>query len=240
MSLSTDRNSTGSEMNASHTESGYLTDSVMSGKDTDSLTCTESQTSASDITPSGENLMTFSESSSSTSLLSPDGDVTVREQLSECKTESDSQEQNLDKPHTESDRITQLQSLASLDLNDASKEMSAIDDIFATNFASSPNGNIPLQNQNVWNDTSVSNSRTIEADKSERTERKRSKSSAFPMARQKEGVNITEELLSKSLPHGKVVRRDTGLIEFIADDLQEKIRRSSPMSKTGQKYTFCF
>ncbi|XP_050391024.1 uncharacterized protein LOC126810100 isoform X1 [Patella vulgata] len=41
-----------------------------------------------------------------------------------------------------------------------------------------------------------------------------------------------QESLSKSLPQGTILRKGD-MIEFIADDLQEKIRRSSPMSKTG-------
>ena len=66
----------------------------------------------------------------------------------------------------------------------------------------------------------------------ERMERKRSKSSGFPIPRVKEGVDISDEGLSKSLPHGMIMRKGD-MIEFIADDLQEMIRRSSPMSKTG-------
>ncbi|XP_033744876.1 uncharacterized protein DDB_G0284127-like [Pecten maximus] len=43
--------------------------------------------------------------------------------------------------------------------------------------------------------------------------------------------NIEETLLSKSMPQGTIVRKGE-MIEFIADDLQEKIRRSSPLTKT--------
>lgn len=216
------------DMTVSNTESGYLTDSVTSSKDTDSTACVdgaEKQTLNAKPLNNCENLMTFSDSSSSASLLSPDGDITIKEQFSCNKSDPD---ETTDSSKAENSRIKQLESLASLDLNDVSQDMSSIDDIFTTNFASSPNGNIPAQAQSESNSESGQTSREKNVEG-----RKRSKSSAFPIARQKEGVNITEELLSKSLPHGKVVRRDTGLIEFIADDLQEKIRRSSPMSKTG-------
>lgn len=43
--------------------------------------------------------------------------------------------------------------------------------------------------------------------------------------------NIEETMLSKSMPQGTIVRKGE-MIEFIADDLQEKIRRSSPLTKT--------
>ncbi|XP_021371044.1 uncharacterized protein DDB_G0284127-like [Mizuhopecten yessoensis] len=43
--------------------------------------------------------------------------------------------------------------------------------------------------------------------------------------------NIEETMLSKSMPHGTIVRKGE-MIEFIAEDLQEKIRRSSPLTKT--------
>jgi len=217
-------------MAVSNTESGYLTDSVTSSKSPDTAVGAEGvefQKVGNSVRMSDngkDNLMTFSDSSSSTSLLTPDGDVTVKEQIINSKSDTvDTSDSSI----AETDRIKQLESLASLDLNDVSKDMSSIDDIFATNFASSPNGNIPVQNHS---EASAKNVRSTN-EKSEG--RKRSKSSAFPIVKQKEGVNITEELLSKSLPHGRVLRRDTGLIEFIADDLQEKIRRSSPMSKTG-------
>lgn len=228
MSGSGNRNGALGNMAVSNAESGYLTDSVTSSRDADSTECVdelEQQTRGNNSTNDCENLMTFSDSSSSASLLSPDGDVTIKEQIPSDKSDP---RQTTDCTVTENNRIKQLESLASLDLNDVSQDKSSIDDIFTTNFASSPNGNIPAQAKTEASYESVQNSHEKSGEG-----RKRSKSSAFPIARQKEGVHITEELLSKSLPHGKVVRRDTGLIEFIADDLQEKIRRSSPMSKTG-------
>lgn len=44
--------------------------------------------------------------------------------------------------------------------------------------------------------------------------------------------NIEETMLSKSMPHGVVMKKGE-LFEFVADDLQEKIRQSSPLPKTG-------
>lgn len=40
-----------------------------------------------------------------------------------------------------------------------------------------------------------------------------------------------DDVMSRSLPHGTIMRKGD-LIEFVADDLQEKIKRSSPMSRT--------
>ena len=45
--------------------------------------------------------------------------------------------------------------------------------------------------------------------------------------------NIEETMLSKSMPHGTIINRQGDMFEFVADDLQEKIRRSSPLTKTG-------
>ncbi|XP_045164978.1 dentin sialophosphoprotein-like [Mercenaria mercenaria] len=136
-------------------------------------------------------------------------------------------------------RIEQLDSLARMSLNCDRKDLMSIDDIIATNF-------VPVRPERLIMNSEISGSRGrsqsealesytdsfhLSCDKTDG--RKRSKSSGFPIPRQKEGVLISEDMLSKSLPHGKVVRSDSGLIEFIADDLQEKIRRSSPMSKTA-------
>lgn len=43
--------------------------------------------------------------------------------------------------------------------------------------------------------------------------------------------NIEETMLSKSMPQGVVIKKGE-LFEFVADDLQEKIRQSSPLPKT--------
>lgn len=45
--------------------------------------------------------------------------------------------------------------------------------------------------------------------------------------------NIEETMLSKSMPQGVVIKKGE-LFEFVADDLQEKIRQSSPLPKTGK------
>ncbi|XP_046342661.2 uncharacterized protein LOC124123531 [Haliotis rufescens] len=48
--------------------------------------------------------------------------------------------------------------------------------------------------------------------------------------RRRDGLG-SDEYLSKSLPHGTIMRKGE-MIEFVAEDLQEKIRRSSPLSRT--------
>lgn len=66
-------------------------------------------------------------------------------------------------------------------------------------------------------------------------ERDHHRSSSLAMAippREKENL---EENLSKSLPQGVIMKKGD-LIEFVADDLQEKIRRSSPMARTGNLF----
>ena len=42
-----------------------------------------------------------------------------------------------------------------------------------------------------------------------------------------------DDLMSTSLPHGTILRKGD-MIEFVADDLTEKIKRSSPMSRAGE------
>lgn len=58
----------------------------------------------------------------------------------------------------------------------------------------------------------------------------------IPIRKDPEFENIEETMLSKSMPQGTIVRKGE-MIEFMADDLQEKIRRSSPLTKTGIKST---
>lgn len=53
----------------------------------------------------------------------------------------------------------------------------------------------------------------------------------IPMRRDSEFENIEETMLSKSMPPGTVVKKGD-MIEFVADDLQEMIKRSSPMTQT--------
>ncbi|XP_060592458.1 uncharacterized protein LOC132747153, partial [Ruditapes philippinarum] len=126
-----------------------------------------------------------------------------------------------------------------MNLNCDTNDLMSIDNIIATNFAPPRPESLLMQSgtrgrsQSEVCETYIDKfnlpcDSDIKADS-----RKRNKSSGFPIPRQKEGVMISEDMLSKSLPHGKVVKSDSGLIEFIADDLQEKIRRSSPMSKTA-------
>lgn len=247
-----DRVSKNGGMNVSHTESGYLTDSVISRERHCSHNSVGSNNSEQDVTPCAENLITFSTSSSNagsslTSPLSPDSEVTLDTDNSNSQiSDPDDHVGQVNKIYNEcteiineTARIEQLESLARIDLNCDKKD---INDIFATNFA-------PVRPENLVFDgegngaRGRSQSEALDSltgmfyhngDKGD--SRKRSKSSGFPIPRQKEGVAISEDMLSKSLPHGKVVKSDSGLIEFIADDLQEKIRMSSPMSKTGK---FC-
>ena len=258
---------TGNGMIVSHTESGYLTDSVISReKESTQDSSAGSHTSNSseqDITPCAENLITFSTSSSN--MTSP---VSPYSEEASIDTEN-SVSRNTDQIYFDSDdtssgpedhagqvnkifdectaiidqksRIEQLDidSLARMNLNCDRNDLMNIDDIIATNFApprpeslvmqSGTRGRSQSEAMETYGDKFYMLS---DSDKSD--SRKRSKSSGFPIPRQKEGVMISEDMLSKSLPHGKVVKSDSGLIEFIADDLQEKIRRSSPMSKTGK------
>lgn len=247
-------------MNVSHTESGYLTDSVIS-RDKDCAHNSEgSNNSEQDITPCAENLITFSTSSSNTvssdtSPVSPDQNASLGTDSSasyhtdkasgdsdQSSTAQDDHEGQVNKIYNEcteiinkTARMEQLDSLAKINLKCKRED---IDDIFATNFAPVRPESLVFQGETSGvrgrSQSDVLESLTeknhFHGDHSD--SRKRSKSSGFPIPKQKEGVVISEDLLSKSLPHGKVVKSDSGLIEFIADDLQEKIRMSSPMSKT--------
>ncbi|KAH3816649.1 hypothetical protein DPMN_118169 [Dreissena polymorpha] len=216
----------------SHGESGYLTDSMISGYEKTTLGSDTSSKSEADITPCGENLMVFSDSSSNNSLISPEktiGDAqegSLAESSSSTYTNSESDKL---------DRFGQMAIMASIGIND----IESLDKIISSNsiparpesltFTNNDNGDSGIAKTRSYNDygdsPSMSNSEG----------RKRSKSSAFPIPRLKEGVHISEELLSKSLPHGKVIQLQTGMIEFIADDLIEKIKMSSPMSKTASE-----
>lgn len=66
-------------------------------------------------------------------------------------------------------------------------------------------------------------------------ERDHHRSSSLAMAIPLREKDNLEENLSKSLPQGVILKKGD-LIEFVADDLQEKIRRSSPMARTGKLY----
>lgn len=238
-------------LNVSHTESGYLTDSIIS-RDTNSVQGSSSSNTNSEqeITPVAENLITFSTSSScaTSSVTSPISDYeyqasgymdaqTSADSENQTSPDSDDHEGQVNKIFDEcteiinkKSRIEQLDSLAKLSLNGDRQDLTNISNIIATN-------STPLRPESlVFPDHTGrgrSRSEACDSNVDKSDSRKRSKSSAFPIPKLKEGVCITEEMLSKSLPHGKVAKSSSGLIEFIADDLQEKIRMSSPLSKTG-------
>jgi hypothetical protein len=230
----------------SHTESGYLTDSVSHAKKESIGTSVGSSGSDLVVTPCAEDLITFSNSSSNvtssvTTPDSPDWDSSPNSDQASSDTDQASGDfDHADRVNkifeectdiiNQTSRIEQLDSLARMNLDCDRKNVSNIDDIFATNCFNGRPDSLSF-NQEVF--ASI----TDKIHCNEKSDsRKRSKSSAFPIPRQKEGVHISEEMLSKSLPHGKIVKSDSGLIEFIADDLQEKIRRSSPLSKTGEGF----
>lgn len=58
----------------------------------------------------------------------------------------------------------------------------------------------------------------------------------IPVRTDPEFMNLEETMLSKSMPHGTVIRKGD-MIEFVADDLQEMIKRSSPLTQTGSSTT---
>lgn len=58
----------------------------------------------------------------------------------------------------------------------------------------------------------------------------------IPLRRDSEFENIEETMLSKSMPHGTVTRKGD-MIEFVVDDLQEMIKRSSPLTQTASSAT---
>lgn len=65
-----------------------------------------------------------------------------------------------------------------------------------------------------------------------RHQRTRSEAIDIQGVRVRGDLGYGDDMLSKSLPHGTIMRKGD-LIEFVADDLQEKIKRSSPMSNAG-------
>ncbi|XP_052781352.1 BLOC-1-related complex subunit 6-like [Mya arenaria] len=215
------------KMEVSGTESGYLTDSFIMGKEKNGLQDSSGEpasNSENDITPCAENLMAFSDSSGTAS---PQNSETGN--LS-CNGTSQNYEGS-----EESNRNGDLHSLPSLDIN----ELKTIDEIFTSNFSLNRPESLPIKEKDnsankCRSKSDIHSGSVMDSDHASEG-RKRSKSSGFPIPKQKEGVLISEELLSKSLPHGKVVKRETGMIEFIADDLQEMIRMSSPISKTASE-----
>lgn len=219
-------------MFTSHAESGYLTDSMTSNVSRERQTSISSEldrtpgretgpcsSSETDTTPCGESLISFEEQ--------------VFKQKDQ-KAHIVDIETSLEEEH--------LEALARLDL---SRKQDIKDNIFASSITSSSRPNVlyfdgkQTRSQSDY-DVNVSHvkhaySKGQSVDEKVSDSRKRSKSSGFPIPRVKEGVHITDDSLSKSLPHGQFMRKDTGMIEFIADDVEEMIRRSSPMSQSTCK-----
>ena len=244
-SVSADSMSTSNSLHVSHTESGYLTDSVTSsssrdrnpsiGSEADKTPCHEThQTSSSETTPCTDALMSFAGGGEQSKTLQSSGFHKL---------------QNGAANGGLGIGISNEEALARLDLNCDMKNTD-IGNIFATNTVRQRPESLILSKSVQKSDSSLRRSdsdsfkystaaKAYTANvESMKDYRKRSKSYGVPIPRLKEGVNIMEEGLSKSLPHGQIMKSDAGLIEFIADDLEEKIRRSSPASKTGNSIIF--
>ena len=227
-------------MHSSHAESGYLTESVAS---TSTLGCDrlESVSSEGDRTPC-DNRTVQNDLFSSRDGVAGCGSCGAEGFSGSC-----------DKPRTDStssakafDLINALDNLKDLDLgtdvrfksNATPVKLIDLDEIFVKCDSSSGQSrpeslSLPKPPRSTERPHSKSDASSAIPEQVEETrERKRSKSSGFPIPRVKEGVDITDDGLSKSLPHG-IVTRKGDMIEFVADDLQEMIKRSSPMSKTG-------
>lgn len=231
-------------MNLSHTESGYLTDSVTSSS-TVGNERHESLSSESDRTPCGERASLQMDNSTHSNIT--DGVFACNSCIGASAAD------DCDKPRTNStgstkalDLINALDNLKELELGDdvrlktGPRKLIDLDEIFvkcdASDIQTRPES-LSLSKQMQYYERPHSKSDAGSAIpahvcEEDRVERKRSKSSGFPIPRVKEGVDISDEGLSKSLPHGMIMRKGD-MIEFVADDLQEKIRRSSPMSKTA-------
>ena len=243
-----DCNSITQSMHASHTESGYLTESVTSCS-TVGNERTESVSSEGDRTPCIEQIPSES-----------DG-MLRNSSCKDCSCVSNNSipsSANCDKSRpTSSSSAKALELISALDNLDDLKDLDLgsevklktgprklidLDQIFvkcdSNELQARPESLSlpqPLQaseRPHSKSDVGWSPSEASCSYKDDKNERKRSKSSGFPIPRVKEGADITGDGLSKSLPHGKIVRKGE-MIEYVADDLQEMIRRSSPMSKTG-------
>lgn len=88
------------------------------------------------------------------------------------------------------------------------------------------------RNRSASDTHSTSSSGSKPLAKGEGHQRTRSEAIDIHAVRVKGDLGFGDDVMSKSLPHGTIMRKGD-LIEFIADDLQEKIKRSSPMSRTG-------
>ncbi|XP_076469609.1 uncharacterized protein LOC143299951 [Babylonia areolata] len=72
----------------------------------------------------------------------------------------------------------------------------------------------------------VSRAQAVRAEGHQRT---RSEALDIQAVRVRGDLSYGDDIMSRSLPHGTLTRKGA-LVEFVADDLTEKIRRSSPMS----------
>ena len=73
---------------------------------------------------------------------------------------------------------------------------------------------------------------SIQEWRSYRCRKSSSTAMVIPTRTESEFQQIEETHLSKSMPQGNLLRKGE-MIEFVADDLQEMIRHSSPHAKTG-------
>ena len=76
-------------------------------------------------------------------------------------------------------------------------------------------------------------------------QRTRSEAIDIQNMRARGDLSYGDDIMSRSLPHGTILRKGE-MIEFVADDLTEKIKRSSPMSRgewscfsSGSALTWC-
>ena len=230
-------------MHVSHTESGYLTESVTSSSTVghDRL---ESVSSEGDRTPCDNKTV------QNDTFCSKDGDPACNS----CGAEGfpgdcDKRRTNSSSSAKAFDLINALDNLKDLDLGTDVRlktktspvKLIDLDEIFVKcepNDGQSRPESLSLpkplrSNERPHSKSDAGSAIPAYVQEEDRVERKRSKSSGFPIPRVKEGVDISDDGLSKSLPHG-IITRKGDMIEFVADDLQEMIRRSSPMSKTGK------
>ena len=75
--------------------------------------------------------------------------------------------------------------------------------------------------------------KTVRAEASGGHQRTRSEAIDIHAVRIRGDLGYGDDVMSRSLPHG-IITRKGDMIEFVADDLTEKIKRSSPMSRAGE------
>lgn len=232
-------------MHVSHTESGYLTDSVTSSS-TVGHERHESVSSESDRTPCGEksslqidNNSALSGNKDGVPVCNNCSAVSANDECDKARTSSTGSTKALDLINA-LDNLKELDLGSDVRLKTGPRKLIDLDEIFVkcdTSEGQPRPESLSLprplhSNERPHSKSDVGSVIPAHIYEEDRIERKRSKSSGFPIPRVKEGVDISDEGLSKSLPHGMIMRKGD-MIEFIADDLQEKIRRSSPMSKTA-------